>query len=83
MRVPPSSSSAPASSSSRDRVLASAAQAFAQRFATAPTGDAQAIIAHVDAEAPELSTAVNEALFHHGPTVFSAAVRRALVKPAG
>ena len=71
----------PASTSSRDRVLAGAANAWAQRFSEVPPGDEQAITAKVDTEASELSTAVNEALFHHGPAAFVVAVRRALVKP--
>lgn len=86
MRVPPSApasaaSAASAAAASRDRVLAAAAQAFAQRFGVVPQGDAQAILAHVDADAPDLSTAVNEALFHHGPAAFTAAVRQKLVAP--
>ena len=64
----------------RDRVLAAGARVWADRFGNVPPADERAIVDALERDAPELLTAVNEALFHHGPVVFADAVRRALLR---
>lgn len=84
MRVPPRKPAGAANvDEPRERVLRAAAVAYATHFERVPSGDARAIEAQVAEQAPDLSTAVAEALFHHGADAFAEAVRRALVTGAG